>query len=134
LLRRGYVLKGIHAFKYMISGKGIWEVELRRGTITPDRLVEYLDSKEFRPLSRPQGLNASERVIILGLIAARSFGDVQPIDLHKPESVKEQWRIIFEKSYDLLDEIGLVGGLSKEDLFGKRGNEHPVSNLVRHTD
>src|SRR2546427_2690482 len=106
LLRRGYVLKGVDAFKYMISAKGIWEVEVRRGIMTPDRLIDYLDSKQFRPLSRPQGLNAKERVIILALIAARSFGDAQPIDLHKAESVKEQWRIIFEKSYDLLNELG----------------------------
>lgn len=135
LAEAGFVDESDEPHYYRITGRGIWRVEVDRGILDAERLVEWIDEKHFQAATTARPLSEKEKVIVLGLIATRSFGEVQPIDLHKV-TAREQWRIVFEKSYDLLHKLEVVGQrLKREELFGKKqGNEHPVSNLVRHTD
>jgi hypothetical protein len=134
LLDSGLVREASEISKYVISAKGLWEVEKKRSLLDDDRLVGYIDSKFFDIFETQTRLSEKEKVIIMSLLAARSFAPQSPVDLHKDEATMDAWKRIVESVYDRLSNMRVISKLGREDLFGKKGNEHPVSNLIRHTD
>ena len=134
LLDSGLVRVANEVSKYVISAKGLWEVEKKRSLLDDDRLLGYIDSKFFDLFETQTRLSEKEKVIIMSLLAARSFAPQSPVDLHKDEATMDAWIRIIESVYDILSKMGVISRLSREDLFGRKGNEHPVSNLIRHTD
>jgi len=120
--------------KYTITAKGVWTIERGKQKIAEDSLIDYLDTKFFDVYLGNKTLTDKEKVIILSMVSARSFSENSPIDLKKDEYALDAWKRIIDKSYNKLHEMKLVEKMNNDQLYGKKGNEHIVSNLIRHTD
>lgn len=134
LKRNNLVRPSDEVNKYTITGKGVWKVEKNRKRVTEDIIVDYLDKKKFDFYSSNKKLSDKEKIILFSMISARTFSEESPIDLKKDEYTLNAWKRIIYESYSKLNELKLVKKLSEEQLYGKKGNEHKVSNLIRHTD
>ena len=134
LLGAGWVREAGEASRYSITALGLWEIERNDGLLDEAGLLEYLDSKYFDLFGGSPRLKDRERVVLLALIAARAFSDKSCVDLLKDSHTMDGWRTILEKSYQLLFSLGFVAKLDETALFAAKGNEHPVSHLIRHTD
>lgn len=134
LLSRGFIRGAGEPDDYVITAKGIWEIESKKGAINPDILIDYIDSKFFDIFKQGGQLAEKEKIILLSMIAVRSFSDESALDLKKGESVLSCLQSLLESSFYLLLKTGIVINVKLEELFGAQGNEHPVSQLIRHTD
>jgi hypothetical protein len=134
LVAEGLVRQSANASSLTLTAKGIWDVEKSQGIIDEARLVEYLDQKHFDLFGGTPKLTDREKVIILSLIAARAFSKESCVDLHKDDATMDIWQRIIEKSLPALKDLGIAGKLSSDVLLARRGNEHPVSDLLRHSD
>ena len=121
--------------EYVITGKGVWKVESDSGLISEKMLVQTMDEKYFNPyLAVDKSLSDKHKIVILSMMAARAFSIDSAVDLKVNESTLDAWEDIIRKTYILLKELGIVKQMMDDLLFGKKGNEHKVSNVYRHTD
>ncbi len=124
--------------EYVLTAKGIWEYENSKGTISKESLLEYLDEKYFKTFkSREKKITDKQKVILLTMIAARTFSRDSLMDLKMVDSALDAWKDIATQAYDLLLVMGFIKDMKKEDLFYKKeikGNEKEISHLFRHCD
>ena len=132
--RRNLIRESDEVNKYIITAKGIWIIEKDKGKISAESIINFLDEKFFDVSLKGKGLTDKEKVILLAMLAARTFSEQSPIDLKKDEFVLDAWERIINKSNNLLYELKVIKKMNKNQLYGKKGNEHIVSNLIRHTD
>lgn len=123
---------------YVITAKGIWDIENKKNILNEIKLINYIDNKFFNVYKLSEKpLTDKQKVILFSMLAARTFSEKSSIDLKKDESVMNTWKEIVDKSYETLTSLHIISELDKDDLFGKKenkGNEKPVSHLYRHTD
>jgi hypothetical protein len=117
---------------FTITAKGIWLIE-RDLYISELQLIGFLDDKFFAIDNQAKTLTDKERIILLSLLAARAFSKDFSINLKQSENLLSSMKRIIDSSYDLLSDLGLIS-LDKAKMYGKKGNEHLVSQLLRHTD
>lgn len=124
--------------RYVLTAKGILEIEQKKDVFTPQMLIQYIDDKFFDAFKDSvKSLSDKEKIILLSLISARAFSADSPMDLKKSDKTTEIWKEITDSSYDLLSSLNILKDLKKEDLYGQNSdkrNESPVSHLYRHTD
>lgn len=120
--------------KYVITVKGIWEIELTNGYINTNILLQMLDKKFFDLFKEEGQLTEKEKVILFAMISVRAFSSESALDLKKGETVLNCLQELLQESYELLSRNNVIIKLKASDLFGAPGTEHPVSNLIRHTD
>lgn len=124
--------------EYVITAKGIWEYETSKQLLCKDNLLKYLDDKYFKTFkSKEKEITDKQKVILLTMIAARTFSKNSLIDLKMSESALKTWKDIATDAYDLLSSLNFLKDLKKHDLFYKRevrGNEKEISHLFRHCD
>jgi len=130
----GYIRMAEKPDKFVITVKGIWEVESRNGAMDTDILLEHIDRKFFDLFKEGGQLTEKEKVILLAMIAVRSFAKESALDLKKGEIVLTCLQTLIQSSFELLSRHGIIRKLKVGELFGAQGNEHPVSHLIRHTD
>ena len=133
LLTKGLIqcIDNINA--YAITAKGVWQYEQDSEFIDEDRLLSYINDKYFNP-QRRGSLNDKERVILFAMMSARAFSERSSVDLKKSDVVKNKWREVLEKSYDVLHDLGSITKLNKEKFLEQRGNVHIVSSIFRHNN
>lgn len=123
---------------FVITAKGIWDIENKKNILNEIKLINYIDNKFFNVYKLSEKpLTDKQKVILFSMLAARTFSEKSSIDLKKDESVMNTWKEIVDKSYEKLTSLHIISELDKDDLFGKKenkGNEKPVSHLYRHTD
>ena len=120
---------------FMISAKGVWEIEKNNEILNEAILLDYLDDKLFNICkSAEKPLSDRLKVVLLSLIAVRVFSIDSPLDLKTRERTLDAIKDTVDESYTILKSLNLISKLDTLDLYGKPGNEHPVSNLLRHTD
>lgn len=134
LLRNNLIRPSDELNKYTITAKGVWSIEKNKNSITEEMIIEYLDSKFFDVYLGNKTLTDKEKIILFTMISARTFSKNSPIDLKKDEYALDAWKRIIDKCYKKLYEMRIVKKMNEEKLYGKKGNEHIVSNLIRHTD
>ncbi|MEM3445097.1 MAG: hypothetical protein QW115_03915, partial [Thermoplasmata archaeon] len=136
LLKEGLLQGSDEINKYTITAKGIWIVEKNENKVSEEKLIHFLNSKYFsQPLSTGRKpLSEREKVIIFSMIAGRAFSIESPVDLKKDEYAKNAWKRILDNCSSKLHQCGVIKKMDEKKLYGKEGNEHPVSNLIRHTD
>lgn len=121
--------------KYVITAKGIWEIEKRNKVLTDNKIIEYIDKKMFNLFTTGKTLSEKEKIIMLSLIAIRAFSEKSSMNLHTDDMTKDTWKNVIEKTYDFLQSMKIIQKMKKEELFGKKeGNENPISNFIRHSD
>lgn len=118
---------------YVITAKGVWEIESETKQINAEILVTTFDDKFFNLFQSSKPLSEKEKVIIFALIAARSFSEESALDLKRGEKALQEMKDLMERSYDILKRHGTVLELKAEKLFGETGNENPVYNILRHS-
>ncbi len=122
--------------EYAITAKGVWEYEQDLGLMNEKVFLTYLNEKYFSDKYPRQnirsGLDDREAVILLAMIAARTFSEKSSVDLKKDDVVKGKWQDVLGKSYDLLYNLQTITKLKKEDFLGKTGNINIVSSIFRH--
>ena len=119
---------------YTITVKGVWEIESKAGTMSTDTLLERIDNKFFDLFGETGQLSDKEKIVLLAMIAVRSFSAQSALDLKKGETFLSHLQLLLESSAELLSRYGVIRKLGSQDLFGAQGNEHPVSNLIRHRE
>lgn len=134
LLKDNFIRPSDEINKYTITAKGVWVIERKNKNITEDSIVNQLDEKFFDVYLDNKKLSDREKVILFSMISARAFSEEAPIDLKKDEYALDAWKRILDNSYNKLHEIKIIKKMNEEELYGKQGNEHNVSNLIRHTD
>jgi hypothetical protein len=133
LQERGLIRETDLPFRFVITFRGVWLVETERLLIDEPRLVDYLDKRAGSVFQR-KPLSDKEKVILLAMLAARAFSPSSAVDLLSDDLTKDRWREALTESADQLVALGSVSASVPAELFRSGGNEHPVSNLIRHTD
>ena len=114
---------------YTITAKGIWVTEKDKGALDDEYLISTIGKKYFTIETKP--INEKEKVILFAMIAARTFSDKSCIDLKKDSSTIDAWKDIVDKACDKLLLLGVISEKTRNDLYGKAGNEHVVQGLFR---
>lgn len=137
LLSKGYIQVLSNINTYVVTAKGVWENEQDLDIINEDKLLSYINTRYFT--GKPPGskfkndLDDKEKIILLAMVSARAFSENSLADLKKSEMVKNKWKEILEKSYDLLYSENQIKK-SKESFLNKKGNEHVASSIFRHNN
>lgn len=134
LVRKTIRLTDRSETSYTITAQGIWEIEKNEIENMTDLLIQNIDGKFFNLFGKLRRLADREKIILFTMIALRSFSDNSCIDLKKGDRTLNELKALIEQSYDILNGFNSLKGLKREQIFGESGNEHPVSNLIRHTD
>ncbi len=119
---------------YSITAKGIWTVEIKTGTLSTDDLLTYLSKKFFKNSNVSNKLSDKEKVVILLFLSLRAFSAEICIDLKQKDTALIVLQNVATKCYKFLNELKCINNLKEVDIFGKKGNEQPISNLIRHTE
>jgi len=120
--------------EYVITANGIWEIEKNNDTISENKLLNIIDEKFFNRFYLNTKLTDKEKIVIFSMLTARTFSMESALDLKKGDQLLEKLEYLIIECYKFLTFIKVINELQEKDLFGKVGNEHPVSNLIRHTD
>lgn len=134
LLSNNYIRMADKPENFIITVKGIWEIESKNKIINTNILLEFIDKKFFGVFKDIGKLNEKEKVILFTMIAVRSFSPESALDLKKGNIVLSCLEELIKDSFNFLYKNNIISKLNLEILFGAQGNEHPVSHLIRHTD
>ncbi len=135
LIKNNLIRESDTAGDYVITAMGVWDYESTKNILSQDILLKEIDGKYFNTyneLEKP--LADRHKIILMAMIAARSFSEKSPMNLKKGDYAMNTWEEIIKRSYELLNKLGIVYEMTDEQIFGKPGNEHKVSNLIRHSD
>ena len=134
LKENGFVRNTDDIDTYIITAKGIWEVEKNREILDVNGLLSFIDDTYFDLFENRKPLTEREKVIVFGMLSARAFSEESSVDMRKDDLVKDAWRDVMNSSYSKLKELEVMNKLALEDLMTDSGIEHPASHLIRHTD
>jgi len=132
---KGYIQDGVVESTYLITARGLWEIEKEKGLLSEHQLVDYFQQKKFDNRYVDARLNDLEKILVFSMIAARAFSAESCVDLlgERHESVIKGWEQIIISSADFLSGTNIVN-IPKQRVLVKKGNEHPVNFLFQHTD
>ena len=116
---------------YTITAKGVWTIENEKGRLDEDSFISYIN-KEYFTIEKQKNVNDKEKVVLFSMIAARTFSDKSPLCLETGSSSVDKWKEILDLSCDKLISLKVISKTTKNKLYSKAGNEHVVSNLIRH--
>ena len=132
LIDLGFIREIENTGKFEITAKGIWNIE--KSTILDiDELISYIDKERF--FVKVEGMSDKEKIIIYSMICGRAFSNDSQIDLIDQDLLK-YWSKVLDESFRKLSEFGLIKTTKNnwEKSLYKKGTEHPVSVIIRHTD
>ncbi len=124
LVKKEFVRGGSEFSKYVVTAKGVWEVETRLDKIDLQRLLDYVDERKY--LVKWGGdLSNKEMVVILSLIALRAFYEKTPLNRKNGERSLDNINEVINKSSDFLKEN--VKGFDIKP--SKEAREGPVNSI-----
>lgn len=131
----GYIEDGIVEGTFVISARGLWDIEKKKGLLSEHQLVEYFQEKKFDNKFIDSKLNDIEKVLIFSMISVRAFSEDSCVNLmgDRQENVLNGWEQIIASSADFLSATKIINTIGDKILV-KKGNEHPVNFLFQHTD
>jgi len=134
LKRNSFIKDSSEINKSTLTVKGIWEIEKKEYKFAEQTLLDFIEQKYFHFIASGRGLNDKERIILFAMICARTFSEKSPINLKPNEFILDAWKKIIDSCNIQLYKYRIIKKMSQEQLYGKKGNEHIISNLIRHTD
>jgi hypothetical protein len=96
--------------------------------------MKYINDKYFTFEKRSNNLSDKEKIVILLFLSLRAFSQESCIDLKQGDTVLVTIQEAAIKCFRFLTDLGKINLINEEEVFDKKGNEHPMSNLIRHTD
>lgn len=133
LIDEGYVTPSSEPRRYCLSAKYVWDRE-RDVLMNGEGLLNYLETKVFLADKKNKKLSERHKVIVLFMIICRMVDPNTQLNLKENDAILDRCEELLLDSYDILLDLKVIVKLRREDLFGAHGNEHKVSNLLRHTD
>ncbi|RDU38920.1 hypothetical protein DRW41_05025 [Neobacillus piezotolerans] len=130
LLNRGLIAESDEPDRFFITAKGVWAIEKSN----EDTLVKFINNKFFNVSQNNKKISDKEKIILFSMISARTFSPDSSIDLKKDHYTLDAWIRIIDSTSKKLLEMGVIKEITLSNLYGKSGNEHKVSHLIRHTD
>lgn len=134
LLDEHFITPGEELDHYRITAKGIWVVELKNEVLDIEKLTNYINTKFFTFEKHSNALSDRQKIVVLLFLALRAFSSEACIDLKQGDTVLDNLQDVAVKCFHYLESIGKINSLKSDEIFGEDGNEHQVSNLIRHTD
>lgn len=131
LILQEYVKTLGDIYSYVITAKGIWYIENNDEILNNDLIINFVNKEYFNFITK--NLTSKEKVILLSLIASRSFSVNSAVDLKKDDYVKDKWKEIIEKSYEILFNLNVIHDY-KDKIISNPKNVHLVSSLFRHNN
>lgn len=135
ILEREHYIRFLNVSKneYIITAKGIWEIEKKEYGFTEENLLEFLQNKflNFDKQSKP--LDDKEKLAIFALISLRNFTLETSMDLSN-QLYRDRWTPIFESIFNFLNENNLFTKKysNSDKFFFSSGSEHHVQYFMRH--
>lgn len=132
----GYIRPAGSAEKFALTAAAIIAIEKKAGIDTIETLVKTVDDKFFMDVFsfKGQALSNREKVILLTLILFRSFSEDAALDVKHDDRSKDSIQKAFLDAANFIKKAKLIPQMTDKDLFGEVGNEHPISNVFRHSD
>jgi hypothetical protein len=132
---QGLVRGGGEVSKFVITGRGIWEVEVSKGLIDEAKLIEFVDSNYFEELFEDaKPLSDKEKVILLSMISARAFSEDSSVDMKRDSEVNAAWLELFKLCASKLREMRSIDTPDGELFPEELKYEDAASHFIRHTD
>ncbi len=121
--------------QYIISVRGIWEIENRQNIISIENLLDFYDTKVFRYQLVDQALIPREKVVVFSLLAIRAYSKEFAVNLNKDDTALEAWINLVKETIEKLKEIGeLPEGYSIQEFYnvsdGKRKRKTKPGNIL----
>lgn len=118
---------------YILTARGVLFAETIQGIETSEILMKIIDERFFK--IEYGKVSDRHKIILFSMLMIRCFSIECCIDAKKDSFVKDKWFDIFLKAEGKLKEFNVIDrSKSIADLGKKSGIEHPMSNLIRHTD
>ncbi len=101
LIENGYIRSGKEFSKYVMTAKGVWEVEKFLDKIDLQRLLNEIDDYKY-DIKWGVKLSDKEKVAILSLIAIRAFYEKAPLNRKNGDKFLRSIHEVIEKSNKFL--------------------------------
>jgi len=136
LLEKGYIRRTDNIGFFTFTAKGLWLVETAVNNINNDDLIDFIDQKFFDIDGFDvKDISDKRKVILLSMVAVRSFSKGSAINMRTDAEVKDKWLKVLYEIDEIMVKHEIIqkkNSMKEKKLNGK--TEHPASNLMRHTD
>ncbi len=132
LIELGLIRGTDYKSRYSFTGAGLHYTEIN--ILGNNNYLNALDSEYFN-VFEDISIGDRERIILLTMVALRTFSDKAAVDMRESTGIMDAWWEIMLNINDLLIEHDVISASSS-----LRGNatkskiEHPASHLIRHSD
>lgn len=124
LIKEGFVRGGSEFSRYVMTSKGVWEIETLMDKIDLHRLLDYIDESKYI-VEWGGDLSDKEKVVILSLIALRAFSEKTPLNRKNGKKSLENINEVINKSSTFL-----TGNLKNFNLkLSKEAREGPIDSI-----
>jgi hypothetical protein len=128
-LSEGYIIESTYPETYVITPKGVWEVEFRNGIVNLDFVFSHFKNQYFNFSTKSLDDNKS-KIALFTLISIGAFCKNTPFSINRDELSKEKTKEVFYNSYNFLMKLGL---LPSDLCFGSpNDNENELQYEFRH--
>ena len=134
LFENGYIRKTDNIGFYTFTAKGLWLVETTINRVNYDGLINFIDLRFFDVFD-VKPISDLRKVILLSMVAVRSFSKGSAINMRTDAEVKGKWLDILIEISDLMVKHGIIQ--EKNSIQIKKldyKTEHPASKMMRHTE
>lgn len=118
---------------YVLTAKAVWHVDNEKA-VSQDDLIGGIDDKYLNLFCKGKKLADKEKAILFLMITLRSFSEESAINLRQGDLALNHIEELLLTCHSFLNSFGVVSANDGERLLQKKGNEHPVSRVIRHTD
>ncbi len=133
LVSNNYIQNYNNYNSFVISTKGIWEIESNKNIINLNKLLEYLNNDFYKINMKDENLLDREKVILFTMILGRSFSINNGVNLNKSEKTTAKWQEILTISYNKLKEYDYIQQ-EKNEILTDSINSNIVSRLFRQNN
>jgi hypothetical protein len=132
LMREGLIREADREKEYAFTAAGMEFVE--RELMKNNNFINSLDAEYFNVFEKVS-IADRHRIILLSMVATRTFSSDAMVDLKESAGVQDQWWDIMLQISDLLVDYGVIDeSSSMRNRVSKSNIEHPASDVIRHSD
>ena len=132
LIRSNLIKKDDFSENFSITAQGIWQVEKNKHIVSEPQIVDYFQKTQFQ---RKKGskieLKYREKVLLLSMIAARSFSLESAVNLDPRINTNDDWQEIFDSANQFLFDLNVINENEKNSLYLRCANDQPIVTIFR---
>jgi hypothetical protein len=132
LNRLNLIKKDDFSENFSITAQGIWQVEKNKNIVSETQIVDHFQKTQFQ---RKKGskieLKYREKVLLLSMIAARSFSLESAVNLDPRINTNDDWQEIFDSANQFLFDLHEINEKEKNSLYLRCANDQPIVTIFR---